>query len=463
VILQNRSLDAGHQPEVLICCVLGIVASFVFTAVAAGLAAFLCALLIADRRHCWTPGRLVLLWQYINLILAPAIDGGWPSPTWISALVGAVAFLSHAAYVILSPERTTIAAHLESLRRVELRTCLGLGLVGGGSMLYLMSIGAFEHLGGKITIDAPFKGVASLLKTLLYPALAILGLRWQSCWRSSALALILIITAGLGSLMSGRKEDVLISLGTFALFTYVGSGTVGKRTAIALACCAIVGLGALSFIYEMRRHYFFFVPGYNATITEVLRDTLDDRNLVPGYEYSIWSRLNHLEPTERYLLKGIDVLGPGEFRDIFAYSLTPGSLKGDGAEQLQPSFIFGYRFGYATFYGDTAISAGPVVEFHDLLGWVGLVFVILMPSAIDHILKTGMYWRSFGLLVFWILLLRALTYERFLIHFISLLPAMLLPFVLGFHVERLLLRRPFLFSMGLPPAKSTREKADALS
>jgi hypothetical protein len=450
--LDDRPHDSHLQPVVLVGCIVGVAAGFLSTAISVGLAALLCAFLIADRQHCWTPGRIVLLWQYTNYIIAPAIDGGWGTPTWVSALVSAVAFLSHAAHIALAPERKLIASHLDSLRRVELRTCLGLGLVGGGSMLYLMSIGAFEQLAGKITVDAPFKAVAGSLKTLIYPALAILGLRWQSSWKAASLAMILLAVAAGGTLLSGRKEEFLLSLGIFAAFTYAGSASMGRRAVIILSLCAVAAIGSTLFMYEMRRHYFFFVPGYNASIGEVIIDTIDDRNLVPGYEYSIWSRLNHLEPTERFFDKGLSILGPGDISDLAAYSITPGPLKSTTVEQPNPSFRFGYDLGYASFYGDTAISAGPTVEFVDVLGWAGLVLVVLMPIAIDRMLAIGMSWHRVGLVIFWVLLLRALTYERFLIHFISLLPAMVIPLALGFFIERLLLRRPFLFILGLPPS-----------
>lgn len=441
---------------ILVGCLAGCLAGFVDATCTAAIATLLVITLVAEHRLVWMPGRLVLLWQHLCLVIIPGLDNAWTDPPWTYALVSAVAFLSHAIHACLPPPPDRTERLLALLASTPLRSLLGPAALGCGAILYLISIGAFEQLAGKVTVDMPFKGVAGAWKSVFYPLLAILGLRWRHDRKARWLAMILLLMAAAASALSGRKEEIVLSLGVLSLFAYAGSTRLTPRMMMALACAAAVALGAIAFLYQMRRHTFFFDSKSNASIVEVISDTVEGRNLDPGVTYSLSGRLDFHEPTSRYFQQGGTVVEPFEAIEMAAYTLTPGVLKPRQTVQPNTDFYFGFRYGYTPFYGDSAIASGPVVEAHNYFGWPGLILPILIPVVLDRLLLLLAGAGTVGFLVFWACLWRALTYERPAWDSLLSLPILLLPSYLLALAERVLTGRDRFLSCRLGPPVEAR-------
>lgn len=426
---------------VLAGCLAGCLAGFADATCAAAIATILTIALLAEHRLVWLPGRLIIIWQYLCFVIIPGLDNSWTEPPWTFALVSAIAFLTHAVHACLPPPRDRAEQLLGLLTATPLRSLLGPAILGCGAIIYLISIGAFEHLAGKVTVDAPFKGVAGAWKTIFYPLLAILGLRWRSDRRARWLAILLLILAATASALSGRKEEFVLSIGILSLFGFAGSDRLTPRMVIALACAAALALGAIALLYQMRRHTFFWNPKSNAPITEVIADTIEGQNLDPNISYSLSDRLDYHEPTSRYFERGGTVVDPYEAMEIAEYTLTPGVFKIPQTVQPHSDFYFGYRYGYTGFYGDSAIASGPVVEAHNYFGWAGLLLPVFIPVLLDRLLLLFTGAGTVGFLVFWACLWRSVTYERPAWDSLLSLPILLLPPYLLALGERLLTGR----------------------
>jgi hypothetical protein len=379
---------------------------------------------------------LMVVAPYLDLRLnvltgrAPDLYACWPEPHLLLGIVTLV--LAMLIVHLLTVDRRKVRLVHLVLRRVPRWQLVAVTALGILAELALFALGAGRHTAGFNA--TPGVGVLNMVKSLpelliVVPAFAVVGSPRK---RVYALVIAAILADSLAtSLLSGRKEDLLISVAMML----VGFWSAVRRPAGFLLKTIVpvlaIALVFLPFMYRLRAHPAFNHLDHTSTPIDIVRDTLSGKYADRVNRSDFLQRLDLLEPTARYFGRTtVPLYDREDLWLLLACSVIPRFLWADKpAEQPTLGYRFSVQYGYASDYGITSIAFGYLVELHFLLGWAGVALLVLLPGALNSraVLSLLRFGSVLPLFQLWVLFSFAVFVERTLVvGLITMLPYALL-------------------------------------